>query len=406
MSMQIALSGLNAVSDQLGTISNNIANAGTTGFKSSRTNFGSVYSETQALGVEVLGKTQSISQSGSVVATGRTLDLAISGGGFFVTRNEGSGQTSYTRAGIFNTDTANYIVSANGQRLQGYPANAEGVLQTGSIGDLQLSAANLPARATDSLSFQANLDADAAVVDPAIGFDPAQIDSYTSSYTTKAFDSLGREHAVTQYFIKTADNSWDVRYFVNGAEAADARGVLSFDTAGDFIDLQAPAGVTGTTPGVVSFTPAGANPVNIALDYEGTTQFGSDFVVNKNLSTGYSAGERTGLAVERDGRIYATYSNGQRMLQGQLVMANFVNDQGLANQSGTQWVETIESGAALLGVPGVGQNGAITSGALENSNVDMSEQLVGLMEAQRNYQANTKVLSTDKELNQVLFNAI
>lgn len=404
MSMQIALSGLNAVSDQLGTISNNIANAGTTGFKSSRTNFGSVYSETQALGVEVLGKTQSISQSGSVVATGRTLDLAISGGGFFVTRNEGSGQTSYTRAGIFNTDTANYVVSASGQRLQGYQASAEGVLQTGNIGDLQLSAANLPARATDSLSFQANLDADAPVVTTA--FDPAQIDSYTSSYTTKAYDSLGREHAVTQYFIKTAENSWDVRYFVNGAEATDAHAVITFNTAGDYADLQAPAGVTGTTPGVVEFTPAGANPVSIATDYEGSTQFGSDFIVNKNLTTGYSAGERTGLAVERDGRIYATYSNGQRMLQGQLVMANFVNDQGLANQSGTQWVETIESGAPLLGVPGVGQNGAISSGALENSNVDISEQLVGLMEAQRNYQANTKVLSTDKELNQVLFNAI
>lgn len=400
MSMNIALSGLNAVSDQLGTISNNIANAGTTGFKSSRTNFGSVYSETQALGVEVLGKTQSISQSGSVVATGRTLDLAIAGGGFFVTRNDGSGQTTYTRAGIFNTDKDNFITSATGSRLQGYPANAEGVLQTGTIGDLQLSTAGLAARATDSLSFQANLDADAAIL-PVAAFDPAQVESYTSSYTSKVFDSLGREHAVTQYFVKTGENSWDVFYYADGAHVGTP------GTADASITFDASGGLTSVAgAGSVQFAPPGAVPVDIAIDYTGTTQYGSDFMVTKNLASGYTAGEQTGLAVERDGKIYATYSNGERMLQGQLVMASFVNDQGLASQSGTQWAETVASGAALLGIPGVGQNGAISSGALESSNVDMSEQLVGLMEAQRNYQANTKVLSTDKELNQILFNAI
>lgn len=400
MSLNIALSGLNAVSDQLGTISNNIANAGTTGFKSSRTDFGSVYSETQALGVEVLGKTQSISQSGSVVATGRTLDLAIAGGGFFVTRNEGSGQTTYTRAGIFNTDKDNFITAATGNRLQGYPANAEGVLQTGTIGDLQLGTEGLAAKATDSLNFQANLDADAEIL-PVAAFDPAQVESYTSSYTSKVFDSLGREHAMTQYFVKSGENNWDVFYYADGAHVGTpgvADATIAFDTSGGL--------TTVTGAGSVQFAPPGAAPVDIAIDYTGTTQYGSDFMVTRNLANGYTAGEQTGLAVERDGKIYATYSNGERMLQGQLVMANFVNDQGLANQSGTQWTETVASGAALLGVPGVGQNGAISSGALENSNVDMSEQLVGLMEAQRNYQANTKVLSTDKEVNQMLFNAI
>ena len=399
MSMNIALSGLNAVSDQLGTISNNIANAGTTGFKSSRTDFGSVYSETQALGVEVLGKTQSISQSGPVVATGRTLDLAIAGGGFFVVKNQGNGETGYTRAGIFNTDKDNFVVSASGQRLQGYSATAEGVLQSGVVGDLQLGAANLPARATTSLGFQANLDADAAILDPD-DFDPAKVESYTSSYTSKVYDSLGREHAVTQYFIKSGENSWDVRYAVAGSTSASAGGTpikLDFATDGGLN--------TGTGVNLEIEIP-GADDLEISIDYSDVTQYGSPFVVNRNLADGYSAGEQTGLAVERDGKIYATYSNGQRMLQGQLIMANFVNDQGLANQSGTQWAETIESGAALLGIPGVGQNGAISAGALESSNVDMSEQLVGLMEAQRNYQANTKVLSTDKELNQILFNAI
>ena len=349
--------------------------------------------------MEVLGKTQSISQSGPVVATGRTLDLAIAGGGFFVVKNQGNGETGYTRAGIFNTDKDNFVVSASGQRLQGYSATAEGVLQSGVVGDLQLGAANLPARATTSLGFQANLDADAAILDPD-DFDPAKVESYTSSYTSKVYDSLGREHAVTQYFIKSGENSWDVRYAVAGSTSASAGGTpikLDFATDGGLN--------TGTGVNLEIEIP-GADDLEISIDYSDVTQYGSPFVVNRNLADGYSAGEQTGLAVERDGKIYATYSNGQRMLQGQLIMANFVNDQGLANQSGTQWAETIESGAALLGIPGVGQNGAISAGALESSNVDMSEQLVGLMEAQRNYQANTKVLSTDKELNQILFNAI
>ncbi|WP_150301505.1 flagellar hook protein FlgE [Pseudomonas profundi] len=401
MSLNIALSGLNAVSDQLGTISNNIANAGTTGFKSSRTDFGSVYSESQALGVEVLGKTQSISQSGSVVATGRTLDLAIAGGGFFMTRSEGNGEVGYTRAGVFNTDKDNFVVSATGQRLQGYSVNAAGALQTGATGDLRLAATNLPASATDSLSFVANLDADGDV--PAVGFDPEDAESFNSSYTTKVFDSLGREHTLTQYFVKTDENKWDVRYYADGAEVSAAHAEIEFDAFGALVG---PPVAGGATPGVVEFTTGGAAPINLAVDYTGTSQYGSDFVVTANRANGYSAGEQTGLAVERDGKIYATYSNGERRIQGQLVLANFVNAQGLDNKSGTLWAETEASGAALLGIPGVGQNGAISSGSLENSNVDMSEQLVGLMEAQRNYQANTKVLSTDKEINQLLFNAI
>lgn len=424
MSLNIALSGLNAVSDQLGTISHNIANAGTTGFKSSRTNFGSVYSESQALGVEVLGKTQSISQGGSVVATGRTLDLAIAGGGFFMTRHPGNGDVAYTRAGVFDTDNANYIVSAAGQRLQGYTANAEGQLQTGAVGDIQLRAGNLAAKASDELSFVANLDADAEIIVPpvpAVDFDPEKVEHYNSSYTSKVFDSLGREHTVTQYFIKTKENTWDVRYYADGAALGDPAGAadttLDFDTSGTLVVLDPPVTgdpavdpVTGKLvergPETIIFAPPGAAGVTIEIDYVGTTQYGSDFAVTSNRANGYTAGEQTGLAVERDGSIYATYSNGERMIQGQLVVASFVNEQGLDNKSGTLWAETQASGAALLGVPGVGQNGAISSASLENSNVDMSEQLVNLMEAQRNYQANTKVLSTDKEINQLLFNAI
>ncbi|MBM7059127.1 flagellar basal body protein FlgE [Pseudomonas sp. UL073] len=395
MSFNIALTGLTAVNDQLNTISNNIANAGTTGFKSSRTEFGSVYADSQAMGVEVLGKTQSISQGGALVSTGRSLDLAISGGGFFVTRST-NGEQGYTRAGVFGADRDNNIVNAAGQRLQGYPVDAGGNLLVGNLGDLKLSSTNLPAKATDTLAFVANLDSNQTV--PTVApFDPANVNTYNSTYTTKVFDSQGKEHTLTQYFVKTGANAWTAHYYADGG-AVGAPQNLTFATNGTLTGPVAPV--------TVGFPLAGVDPMSVAIDYTGSSQYGSDFVVTSNRASGYAAGEQTGLSVEKDGMIYANYSNGQRMLQGQVALANFVNAGGLRNESGTAWSETSESGAALIGVPGVGAFGELSAGALESSNVDLTQQLVGLMEGQRNYQANTKVLSTDKELTQVLFSAI
>ncbi len=395
MSFNIALTGLSAVNEQLDTISNNIANVGTTGFKSSRTEFGSIYADSQAMGVEVLGRTQSISKGGSLVSTGRDLDLAISGGGFFVTKAS-TGDLGYTRAGVFGTDKNNNITSATGQRLQGYPVDANGNLLVGTMGDLALQNANLPAKATDSLSFVMNLDANEPT--PTVApFNPADADTFNSTYTTKVFDSQGKEHTLTQYFVKTGANSWDAYAYADGASVGAAQ-PLTFNVNGQ---LTAPA-----APVTVSFTPAGVAPINIALDYAKSSQTGSSFVVTTNRANGYTSGEQIGIAVEKDGKVYANYSNGERLLQGQVALATFVNTGGLKNESGTSWTETSDSGAALIGVPGVGAFGELTTGALENSNVDLTQQLVGLMESQRNYQANTKVLSTDKELTQVLFGAI
>lgn len=395
MSFNIALTGLSAVNEQLNTISNNIANSGTVGFKSSRTNFGSLYAESQAMGVEVTGTTQSISQGGALTTTNRTMDLAISGGGFFVTR-AGNGDVAYTRAGVFGTDKDSYLSNSLGQRLQGYPADATGNLQTGVVGDLRLQTGGLKAKATDALSFVANLDADAKA--PTLAFDPLVADSYNSTYTTKLFDSQGKEHTLTQYFAKTADNSWNVHYHLDGTALAGGPQAMSFDNFGS---LAAPQQVNLAAP-----LAGGVEPLAIALDYSGTSQYGSEFSVTTNRASGYAAGEQTGMTVEKDGKVYASYSNGERLLQGQVVLATFVNAEGLKNISGTAWTETADSGAAMLGAPGLGQYGTLASGALESSNVDITQQLVGLMEGQRNYQANTKVISTNKELTQVLFNAI
>ena len=395
MSFNIALTGLSAVNEQLNTIGNNIANAGTVGFKSSRANFGSLYAESQAMGVEVTGTSQSISQGGALTTTNRSLDLAISGGGFFVTRAS-NGDVSYTRAGVFGTDKDSYLTNSLGQRLQGYPADATGNLQTGTVSDLQLKSGGLPAKATDALSFVANLDANQDV--PAVAFDPLVADSYNSTYTTKLYDSQGKEHTLTQYFAKTADNSWNAHYYIDGTALAGPQ-ALTFDTSGA---LATPIGTVGLTAPLGG----GVAPLNIALDYTGTSQYGSEFNVTSNRATGYAAGEQTGMSVEKDGKVYATYSNGERLLQGQVVLASFVNAEGLKNISGTAWTETAASGAAMLGAPGVGQYGTLASGALESSNVDLTQQLVGLMEGQRNYQANTQVISTNKELTQVLFSAL
>ena len=254
----------------------------------------------------------------------------------------------------------------------------------------------IKAKATDTLSFVANLDADAMV--PTLAFDPLVADSYNSTYTTKLFDSQGKEHTLTQYFAKAADNSWNVNYYVDGAALAGNPRNMSFDNFGS---LTAPQQVN-----LAATLNGGVEPLAITLDYSGTSQYGSEFSVTTNRASGYAAGEQTGMTVEKDGKVYASYSNGQRLLQGQVVLATFVNAEGLKNISGTAWTETAASGAAMLGAPGIGQYGNLASGALESSNVDLTQQLVGLMEGQRNYQANTKVISTNKELTQALFNAI
>lgn len=395
MSFNIANSGLNAVTEQLTSISNNIANSGTIGYKSSRAEFASLYAQSQPLGVSVTGVTQSITRGGNINATGNALDLAINGNGFFVV-TDSAGTTSYTRAGYFGLDSNGFLSNNQGMKLQGYPVDANGNLQVGTVTDLQVGTGSMPAKATDSLDFVANLDARAEL--PTITpFDPEDKNSFNNSYTTQVYDSLGREHTLTQYFVKTGDNEWQVHYNVNG-DPVGAPVDMTFDNNGL---LTAPTGNVN-----VSATVDGANPLSINVNYTGTSQFGSDFSASKNGANGFASAERTGTQIDKDGSVYSTYSNGERMIQGQLVLANFTNPNGLQAQDGTSWAQTSASGTPVLGVPGTGLLGGIQSGALEGSNVDLTAELVNLMTAQRNYQANTKVISTNDSMMQSLFQAI
>ncbi|HEC0305078.1 flagellar hook protein FlgE [Citrobacter freundii] len=400
MSYEIAATGLNAVNEQLDGISNNIANSGTVGYKSMTTQFSAMYAGTQAMGVSVAGSAQSISTGGSMVSTGNALDLAINDDGFFV-MCDSAGNISYTRAGSFVTDKNGYIVNASGDYLQGYPVDDSGTLQTGTVTDIQIKTGNIPAQATDSMTFTANFDASDETIDrSSVQFDANNSDTYTDSYTTTVYDSLGNEHSVSQYFTKTADNTWEVQYTFDGeAQTGVPPTTLTFDP--NTGKLTSP-----TTPQTITFTTDEAAPISMPVDYSDCTQYGSDFSVTTNSATGYASATQNGVQVDDDGKVYATYSNGERMLQGQVVLATFPDENGLEAVSGTAWVQTGESGTPLIGTPGSGSCGTLSSGMLESSNVDITNELVNLMTAQRNYQANTKVISTSTQLDQALFQAM
>ncbi|EKP0278353.1 lateral flagellar hook protein FlgEL [Aeromonas salmonicida] len=406
MSFSIGLSGLRAVNQELSVISNNVANASTAGFKSSRAEFAAIYGGGQAGGVEMNNVSQNFDRNGDVMRTGRGLDLAISGSGFFVLKDS-NGQTSYTRAGMFQRDASNYLTTANGTRLQGYTTNDAGELQSGVVGDIQVKAGSLPAKASDKLEFVANLKADASIITPpplpAPAFDPNKSETFSYSQSSKVYDSLGTEHTLTQYFVKKKANEWDVHYTFNGTDVTPTGGVgMKFDPNGKLIPGPAPG---STIPTSLALAPAGASPIALQLDMSRVSQYASDFNATRNQSNGYTAGDLTGVKVDADGGVYATFTNGQSLRQGQVVMANFTNPNGLMQTNNTTWQQSFSSGQPVLGAPGTGTMGSLTAGAYESSNVDLTGELVSLMTSQRNYQANAKTISSADKMTQVLFNS-
>lgn len=394
----IAITGLNAIGQKLDSISHNIANADTVGFKSGRTEFKSLYAGGQPLGVGVANVTESIGKSGSVISTGNSLDLAISGNGFFMMRDT-AGNIAYTRAGYFNvSEKDGKLINNLGMNLQGYSADASGAIQTGVVGDITISKGSIPAKATSKIAFSANLNAGAT--NPKVTpFSPKNSDSFNNTYSSQVYDSLGREHTLSQYFVKTGENAWEVHYYLdnNKVTTPAAAQKLTFTNQGVMSSPTAAVAIKASV--------AGADDIAVDVDYQGTTQFGSEFAVSNNQGDGYTSGRCTGQSIADDGSIYATYSNGERKLQGQLVLANFANADSLTSQEGTLWVQK-GNATPLLGTAGSGLFGSIKAGALESSNVDITAEMVGLMSAQRNYQANTKVLSTDNNMTTALLQAI
>lgn len=393
MSFNIALSGINAITGQLNQISNNIANSGTVGFKSGRANFASSYINAMPQGVAIGSTSQSMDITGGMLSTGRGMDAAIQGRGFFVTRDT-DGSMVYSRAGMFTADADGNVIDFLGRRVQGYAAGGA----AGALGDLKVPTGPIPAQASSSLAFAGNMSADwdEPTVQP---FDKDDPKSYNGMSVATVYDSMGREHSVTQYFVKGPGNQVEVHYAMNGDDVIMPPTRMRFDDKGQML---APIGAVTVDLG----TPNGAAPLSIALSYDGTTMFGGEQTTVKNRADGYRSGTVTGVQLAEDGSIEVQYSNGQKMSAGTVAIATFQNENGLVPIDGSGWQASNATGEPLFGVPGAGMAGKLAVGAVEQSNVNMTEELVNLMGAQQNYQANSKVLSTENEMMRTLMQAL
>lgn len=425
MPFQIALSGLSAASADLKTTGNNVANAGTTGFKSSRAEFVDVFSVGYggSSGTAIGGGTRlaKISQSfsqGNLDYTNNNLDLAVNGQGFFVLSDNGA--DLYSRAGAFSLDREGNVTNSSGHRLQAFSARADGTFDTGTYNDLRLSASEGTPQATDvggAIEFALNLDASSDV--PALpwvaGAFPPDPDTYTSSTSLTTYDSLGRANTLTTYYAKSAaPNEWSVYTSVTDhlgavsevrasapAVQADGGFLLQFGTDGTLV---APAAPPEMPMDGVLFSPVGADPVTFVLDYSDATQYGSPFAINSLTQYGFSTGELSGVDIDAEGIVSARYTNGQSSVLGKVALANATNPQGMQSQGDSVWAETFSAGMQPAGEAGTSNFGLIQSGALEASNVDVGEQLVNLITAQRNFQANAQVISTADTVTQTIIN--
>jgi len=419
MSFQQGLSGLNATSKNLEVIGNNVANANTFGFKSARAEFADMYATSMSgtgtnnigIGVNLSAVAQQFTQ-GNIVTTENPMDLALNGAGFFQV-TDGRSPVTYTRNGQFKVDREGFVVNNQGDKLMGYPADGNGIIQPGTAGPLRMPTAGIDPAATSTIRIEMNLDSRAATTLPTAGPQLVLSDprTYNNATSLTVYDAKGQDVALTYYFQKTATDTWNVYVTANGAP-------VSVNGAGDPLPsttISFPAnGGTPTAPvGAVSIdVPASTNangaqtlPITgIQLDLTGATQYGSPFAVTDLVQDGYAPGQLVGIQFESNGIVTARYSNGQSKPAGQVEIATFRNNQGLLPMGGNGWARSFASGDPILGVPGDGNLGVIQSGALEESNVDLTGELVNMITAQRVYQANAQTIKTQDQVLQTLVN--
>ena len=401
MPFRIALSGLNAAQADLNVTANNIANTSTTGFKGSRTEFADMFavslqgvsSNASGNGVRVAAVAQQFAQ-GNIEFTDSNLDLALSGQGMFILSDNGA--LAYTRAGAFQMNRDGYVVNSMNQRLQVYPPLAGGGFNTGGLSDLQLVTTDSAPQATSNVDYILNLPAN-ATPPPVAVFSPADPNSFNQATSLTLYDSLGATHTGTMYFVKTATaNQWTAQLSIDGTLVGTPQ-TLQYSNTGV---LTAPAG------GLLAFPPytptTGAAAMNVTVDLGQSTQFGGSFSVNSVTQDGYTTGRLIGIDIDETGIVQARFTNGNSQSLGQVAVANFANPQGLQQLGNTQWAETFASGQALRGQAGNSGFGLVQSGALEGANVDVTEQLVNMITAQRNFQANAQMISTADQITQTI----
>jgi flagellar hook protein FlgE len=419
MSFQQGLSGLNAATKGLDVIGNNIANASTVGFKSSQAQFSDVFAASLlgaggnkiGIGTQVATVAQQFSQ-GNISSSGNPLDVAINGNGFY--RMSENGAITYSRNGQFHIDQAGYIVNSANLKLTGYPVDANGVVVPSTPVDLRINSGDIPPQVTTALDATMNLDSRSALpVTPL--FNPNDPTSYNNSTSITLFDTLGNPHLYSMYFVKTGvANTWTAYSTMDGTTVANVdmgagAGVgatLAFNTSGALttpmpipitIDLNAVATDLGTVNGATS-------PLSFNLSFTNSTQFGAKFGLSSMSQDGYTSGRLSGLSISEEGIIQGRYSNGESRNIGQIVLANFNNPQGLNPLGDNQWTETPSSGSPTVGAPNTGSLGLLNAASYEDSNVDLTAELVAMITMQRAYQANAQTIKTQDSLLQTLVN--
>lgn len=401
MGFSQSVSGLNASSKQLDVIGNNIANSATVGFKSAGIVFADLYAGSKVgMGVRVAAVMQNFN-NGTTTATNNSLDVAISGNGFF-RLSDNKGQIYYTRNGQFQLDADRNILSADGYHLTGYPATGTPpkVQQGAAPTPLRISQEMLNAQATTKVSLQTNLNSNnqVPVRSPV---DPSDADTFNYSTTFTTYDSLGNQRNVQLFYAKTSDNHWDVYYLDSSDPGANLTnmGQMEFDTSGRLISNP------NMSITVNALNGSAQNTFSISLAHSSQQNLGKEAgSVKTPVADGYAPGDLIGYNINNDGTIYGIYSNQQQMLLGQIAMADFANVNGLEPLGNNNWRATSESGLESLGTANTGTLGTLTSGAVESSNVDLSQELVDMIVAQRNYQSNSQMIKTQDQILNTLVN--
>ena len=405
MSFQQGLSGLNAASKNLDVIGHNVSNSSTVGFKGSVTQFADVFaSSLQGSGTAQIGigtKAANIAQiftQGNITVTNNPLDVAINGKGFF--RMSDNGAISFTRTGQFSLDKDGYIIDVEQRNLTGYVADTNGVLDTSNLVDLRIDAADLEPQLSSTAEVVVNLDAREQALLPA-AFDPVDATTYHHTTSIAVFDTLGNPHVLGVYFMKTAAGTWDVFATADGTQiGAGAAGGINFTTDGKINTATTTIPLTVNMP----ISTGAATPLTVAVYFSGSTQFGSESGVNRLTQDGYASGRLAGFSITEDGVVSGRYTNGQTRTMGQMVLANFPNQQGLQPLGANQWAETYASGQPLITGAGQSGLGVLNAGAQEDSNVDLTQELVNMITAQRVYQANAQTIKTQDQVLQTLVN--
>ncbi|OSM94556.1 MULTISPECIES: flagellar hook protein FlgE [Lonsdalea] len=399
MGFSQAVSGLNAASSNLDVIGNNIANSETTGFKGATVSFADIFADSAVgLGVKVAAVTQNFND-GTIENTDVGTDVAISGNGFYRVADD-AGSVYYTRNGEFQLDADRNLTTKTGYYVTGYavtgtpPSIAAGAEPT----TINISAGSIAAQQTSTSTYVANLNSSTTALAAGTTFDATDSSTYSWTKSMTTYDSLGNTHVMNLYFSKTADNTWEVHALDSSDSTATAQdlGTLNFSTSGQ---------LTGTTAFNVTTNSLNGSAANtFSIDFVGSTQQNASSSELSKTQNGYTTGNLVEYAINDDGTISGTYSNGQTQLLGQIVLATFSNSQGLKSEGDNVWSATSSSGEASLGTAGTGLLGSLTSGALESSNVDIGSELVDMIVAQRNYQSNAQTIKTQDSILNTLVN--